>query len=202
MDAEKLTYERLLSHAREQKDNQLVARVEAIIPKLDADYPEREKSYVENCALVRRELSRLAGETLMHHLSWDDRLKTMAFDQLISPHLTLTDLSNAKLGDDIAAFRPPYTFAKDFYAIDLPNDVGSSFEVPIFFFTGAHDWQTPRLLSDNWFRQINAPYKELIHFEESSHMIVNEQPGKVLMALVNKVLPCAQAETGREANNV
>ena len=201
MESERVTYERLLSHAREQKENQTIDRLETIIPKLDADSPEREMSILENCVWVRKALSRLAGETMMHHLSWDDCLKIMAFDQLISPHLTLTDLSNAKLGDDIAAFRPPYTFAKDFYAIDLPNDVGSSFEVPIFFFTGAHDWQTPRLLSDKWFSQIIAPYKELIHFEESSHMIVNEEPGKVLMALVNKVLPCAQAGTDREVNN-
>ena len=86
--------------------------------------------------------------------------------------------------------------------VDLPNDVGSSFEVPIFFFTGAHDWHTPRLLSDKWFDQINAPYKELIHFEESSHYVVAEEPGKVLTALVNKVLPFAQDVTGRDVNDV
>ena len=79
--------------------------------------------------------------------------------------------------------------------------------MPIFFFTGAHDWQIPRTLSDKWFSQISAPYKELVHFEESSHMIVNEEPGKVLTALVNKVLPFAQNEpdreeaTGRESND-
>lgn len=201
MEAEKMIYERLLSHAREQKDNQLIFRLEAIIPKLDADYPEREESFAENCGFVRRELSRLTGETLMHHLFWEDALKIMAFDRLISPHLTLTDLSNVALGDEVAVLRPPYTFTKDFLVTDLPMDVGSSFEVPIFFFTGAHDWQTPRILSDQWFSQINAPYKELIHFKESCHMIVNEEPGKVLTALVNKVLPYAQAEMGRDANH-
>ena len=202
MDAEKLIYERLLGHAKEQKENQLVAKLEAITPpRLDADYLEREKSFVEDCLLVRKALSRLAGETLMHHLSWDDCQKMMAFDQLISPHLTLTDLSHAKLGDEVAVFRPPYTFTKDLYAVDLPSDLGSSFKVPIFFFTGAHDWHTPRLLSDNWFSQINAPYKELIHFEESCHMVVNEEPGKVLMTLVSKVLPFAQASTDREVTN-
>ena len=201
MDAERAIYERLLSHAREHKDNQLVSRLEAITPMLDADYPEREKSLMENCMWIRKALSRLAGETLMHHLPWDDCFKMMAFDQLISPHLTLTDLSHAKLGDETAVFRPPYTFTKDLYAVDLPSDLGSSFEVPIFFFTGAHDWHVPRVLSDNWFCQIKAPYKELIHFEESCHMIVNEEPGKVLMALVNKVLPFAQTRTDPEVDN-
>ena len=86
-------------------------------------------------------------------------------------------------------------------AIDLPNDVGSSFEVPIFFFSGTHDWQTPTILSDQWFEQIDAPHKELIHFEESSHAIVNEEPGKVLIALVNKVLPIAQGSDKVVNNN-
>ena len=115
-------------------------------------------------------------------------------DSLLSPQLTLTDISNSILGNEIALYRPPYTFTKDFLGIDLPKDVGSSFEVPIFFFTGAHDWQTPVSLSDKWFGEISAPYKELIHFEESSHAVVNEEPGKFLIALVNKVLPFAQSE--------
>ena len=73
--------------------------------------------------------------------------------------------------------------------INLPKQLGSEFDVPIFFFTGAHDWQTPRSLSEQWFNKIQAPSKELIWFEESSHMVITEEPGKVLMALVNKVLP-------------
>ena len=52
-------------------------------------------------------------------------------------------------------------------------------------------------LSDQWFSEIEAPYKELIHFEESGHFIVNEEPGKVLVALVSKVLPFANSKEGR-----
>lgn len=199
MDAERVLYERLLSHAREQKEDQLTAKLEAIAPYPDPEYPE--KSFAENGELVRRKLSHLAGETMMHHLPFDDVAKIISFDQLISPHLTLTDISHLLLGDKIALFRSPYRFTKEFMSTDLPNDVGSSFDVPIFFFTGAHDWHTPRMLSDKWFAQINAPHKELIHFEESSHVVVNEEPGKVLTALVNKVLPLVQKATGREVKH-
>ena len=197
MDNQRVFYERLLSHAREQKESQLMAKLEAIAPYPDPDNPE--KSFVENCASLQEALSRLAGETGMHHLSSDEMATMFNFERAISPHLTLTDLSHSVVGDEIALFRPPYGFTKEFMAIDLPNDVGSSFEVPIFFFSGTHDWQTPTILSDQWFDQINAPYKELIHFEESCHGIVNEEPGKVLVALVNKVLPLAQAVTDKEA---
>jgi len=195
IDAEKLIYRRLLEHAMAQQHEQaLITRLDRATPFLDADYPQREKSFVENCVWVRKELSRLAGETMVRHLSWDDFSKNVAFEQVISPHLTLTDICNSRFGDDNAIFRHPHTFTKEFMDIDLPNDVGSSFEVPIFFFTGAHDWQTPRILSDEWFAQISAPYKELIHFEESSHGIVNEEPGKVLTTLVNKVAILADRE--------
>lgn len=125
----------------------------------------------------------------MHHIPFDDVIKIFSLEKAISPHLSLTDLTNSILGDEVAVFRPPYTFTKDWIVYDLPKDVGSNFEVPIFFFTGCHDWQTPVSLSDQWFKEITAPYKELIHFEESSHFVTNEEPGKVLVALVNKVLP-------------
>ena len=73
--------------------------------------------------------------------------------------------------------------------------------MPIFFFSGVHDYQTPVSLSDQWFGQINAPHKELIHFEESAHIVVSEEPGKVLVALVNKVLPFAQNISAKEDGN-
>lgn len=196
MDNQRVFYERLLDHAREQKESQLIAKLEAIAPYPDPDSPE--KSFVESCASLQEALSRLAGETGMHHVLSDEMANMFNFERAISPHLTLTDLSHSVLGDEIALLRPPYGFTKEFLAIDLPSDVGPSFEVPIFFFSGTHDWQTPTILSDQWFNEIQAPYKELIHFEESCHGIVNEEPGKVLVALVSKVLPLAQAVTDGE----
>lgn len=190
MDNERVLYERLLSHAREQGNSSLVEKMMSFGPYPDPSEPEL--SFATYGGFLRRELSLLAGETMMHHLSFDDVTKMINFEKLVSPHLTLIDLSNGILGEDIALFRPPYTLTKEFMTVDLPNVLGSSFKVPIFFFTGTHDWHTPRVLSDKWFHQIDAPYKALIHFKESSHLVVNEEPGKVLISLVSKVLPCAQ----------
>ena len=134
----------------------------------------------------------------MRHSLPNDVANMHAFDRLSSPHLTLNDLPNNTIGDEPALFRAGYRFAREYMAIDLPNDVGSSFEVPLFFFSGRHDYQTPVTLSDQWFSDISAPHKELIHFEESSHFVVNEEPGKVLVALVSKVLPFAKGRTALE----
>mgnify|MGYP001105525758 CR=1 FL=1 len=170
--------------------------MESIAPYPDPDCPEA--SYTDNAGYVRRELSRLAGEALMHNLLSEDATKMINLDRTISPHLTLTDLSNAIFGDNENVFS---VFNEELMKIDLPTEVGSAFDVPIFFFTGKHDWTTPVILSDKWFGEINAPYKELIHFEESSHAVLNDEPGKILMALVNKVLPFAETEKAREVNN-
>ena len=189
MDNERVLYERLLGHAKEQKETKLLAKLEALAPYPDPNHPAR--SFVEhgNGHFLRRELSRLAGETTNHHEYMDDTVQALILDKVISPHLSLGDISNWIVGDEIALLRPPYHLTKDFLNIDLPNELGDSFDVPIFFFTGAHDWNAPRMLSDRWFDEITAPIKELMHFEESSLGVVGEEPGKFLGALVNRVLP-------------
>ena len=195
-EGEKILYQRLLSYAKDQGKTEVVRKLETIIPLLEAESPARERSMGENAQFVRRELSRLAGETLMRHLPYEDSLRTFGLNNLLSPHLSVEDLINATIAYKDPVARPPYTgFTKEYVDIDLPANIGSSFEVPIFFFSGRHDFQVPVTLSDQWFSEIEAPHKELIHFEESSHMIINEEPGKLLVALVNQVLPLAQSDT-------
>jgi len=198
MDNERVAYERLLGHAIEQNEEALVARLLTIAPYPDPEHPGKSLGEEEG-GFVREELSRLAGEALAHHTPFQDFIQMMAFEQLISPHLTLTDIAHYAIGDKPAIARAPYQLTEEYMTTDLPRDVGSRFEVPIFFFSGKHDWQVPVSLSDQWFERIEAPYKELLHFEESSHFIINEEPGKFLTALVNKVLPFVEAE--REMNN-
>lgn len=202
MQAEKTLYRRLLGYALEYKEDQLVEKLKRISTALDADSPQREKSFADNIVFVRRALSELARETAMRHMQVDACGDMFNFEKLISPHLTLADLCSAFLGEESAVCRPPYYFTKEFLGIDLPEDIGSSFDVPIFFFTGSHDWQTPVTLSDKWFSEITAPYKELVHFEESSHCVINEEPGRFLIALVNKVLPFAKPEVNKVNKSV
>lgn len=190
MDNERVLFERLLSRARDAGEARLLEKLEAIGQYPDPKCPG--KSFAEHSQFLRRELSNLFGEAFMRHVDFDDAITMLSVEKLISPHLTSTDHGNGIEGDDIALFRPPYAFTNEFLNNNLPEQIGSSFEVPIFFFTGRHDWQTPVSLSDQWFEKIDAPYKELLHFENSSHIVINEEPGKFLVALVEKVLPFAQ----------
>ena len=199
LESEKAVYQRLLGHAQDNNENDLVEKVQSILATLNSDGPEKAKCIADNCDFARREMSRLAGEALMHHVQRDDVVQMYCFEKLISPHISSADLTNSAIGDAPAVLRAPYTFTADFMEHDWEKETGTSFNVPMFFFTGKHDWQTPVTLSDALFERINTSHKELIHFEESSHFVLNEEPGKVLINLVNKVLPFAEGEKGQQA---
>ncbi len=52
------------------------------------------------------------------------------------------------------------------------------FSVPIYFFLGRHDYNTPSVLAAEYFQLIRAPAKELVWFEYSAHFPFWEEPGK------------------------
>jgi len=64
---------------------------------------------------------------------------------------------------------------------------------PIVMFAGRHDFTTPSTVVAAWFARIRAPAKKFIWFENSAHMIMFEEPGRVLVHLVEDVRPLAMA---------
>jgi pimeloyl-ACP methyl ester carboxylesterase len=72
--------------------------------------------------------------------------------------------------------------------VDLPA-LGLSFEVPIFFFQGTCDQQTPMKLAERYFDDIVAPHKEFVRFESCHHFVVINRPDDFLRELVLRVLP-------------
>jgi pimeloyl-ACP methyl ester carboxylesterase len=72
-------------------------------------------------------------------------------------------------------------------------DLGSTnhFECPIFLFLGRHDYAVSHELAAQWFTTLHAPSKRLVWFADSAHMVMQEQPGRFLMHLVNDVRPIA-----------
>jgi pimeloyl-ACP methyl ester carboxylesterase len=70
----------------------------------------------------------------------------------------------------------------------------TQFKVPIIIFQGRHDRGTSSALVAKWFGDVKAPAKKLVWFEDSAHMVYEEEPGKVLVSLVGEVLPLT---TGR-----
>ena len=68
---------------------------------------------------------------------------------------------------------------------------------PIVIFAGRHDFTTPSTVVAAWFARIHAPAKKFIWFENSAHMIMFEEPGRVLVHLVEDVRPLAATRTAQ-----
>ena len=73
-------------------------------------------------------------------------------------------------------------------AIDL-TALGSAFSMPIFFFQGTHDQQTPIELGEEYFAAITAPSKGFVRFEGCHHFVVMNCPDLFLRELLIHVRP-------------
>ena len=63
----------------------------------------------------------------------------------------------------------------------------ASFSVPILVFDGKLDMNTPAELVEDWFAGIEAPYKELVWFENSGHNPMGDEPDRFKKLLREKL---------------
>ncbi len=194
LEGERTLYERLLMHAKQQNKQPLIKKLEAMEPYPDPD--NLVSSYKANNYFLRKELNAIAGETLAHNFGYEEVVDLGDWIIKFSPHYSLSELVTQHFGHS-ALSDTRYDFVRQNLMKDLRAEIGMDFDVPIILFTGAHDWHTPRSISEKWFNEINAPYKKLIWFENSSHVVSLDEPGKYLVELVNQVLPFAQKSTKR-----
>ena len=76
-----------------------------------------------------------------------------------------------------------------------------SLSIPVFMFMGRHDYTTPAQPTADWLAQVRAPAKQAVWFERSSHMIPWEEPGKMLLSLVQDVRPLTQPDLAKPNEN-
>ncbi|MET0338684.1 MAG: alpha/beta hydrolase [Caulobacter sp.] len=65
-------------------------------------------------------------------------------------------------------------------------------DVPVFMFLGRHDYTTPPEPTEAWMKAVRAPRKEIVWFDHSAHLMMIEEPGRFLYALLDKVRPIAE----------
>ncbi len=74
--------------------------------------------------------------------------------------------------------------------VDFPTQI-PQFEVPVFFFTGRHDWNTPFPLVEEWAARLAPSTTEIVWFEEAGHMVPIESPAEFQQKLIERLLPLA-----------
>ena len=182
----RVEHAKLLDYDTQQKDRALENQLKAMMPRPAPG--NKMASFLEHSYFITSTLFNIGK----FDLSPEDYESITRFGYLTSPHYSLRDLFNLYFGDPCPAFTLPETnFGREFMDIDLPAEVGITFSVPIVFLSSLQDWHVPFDLTDQWFKQIEAPYKKQVIFEDSFHVPAFTVPGKFLCALVDSALPLA-----------
>jgi proline iminopeptidase len=178
--SERLGYEATLSDARADNNQEAIQQLQAIAPFPDAAHPERN---LKNLPLERRWLAHYGGYFKAGGFGSHEAVARF------SPTHTSADLEQRQQAHDFIVENMWDEVAN----VSLSDQI--EFAVPMLIMQGRHDRGTSSELVEEWHAKIKAPRKKLIWFEESSHMVYEEEPGKMLVALVNDVLPLTRTRT-------
>lgn len=108
---------------------------------------------------------------------------SLVWAYLSSPEYSLGDLANLLKGSS----ELPSAMWGEVMQADLTEEA-KQFELPIYFFAGKYDYNTPSELAEDYLNELTAPRKALIWFPESSHFLNITESSRYQEVLINKVL--------------
>lgn len=101
----------------------------------------------------------------------------------LSPEYTDADLAKVWQANEVSVNALlPAVLATNFNYVD-------KLDCPTVLFLGRHDVNVSSSVAAEWFERLRAPSKRIVWFENSAHEVMNEEPGKTLVALVEHVRP-------------
>lgn len=179
-ESERRDYESALASAKAEHNQKAIQQLDAIAP-----YPDPQRAPTFDEIGVERSWSVYYGG-----LSWGRKSYDYYYDtSKLSPDYTDADLKAIDQGAvmSVTALLPALM------AVDFTRT--TDFKCPIVMFNGRHDITTNSGVVAEWFKTVKAPAKKLVWFEDSAHMMQIEQPGAVLLHLVQDVRPLAGIPT-------
>ena len=175
-DNERLGYEWALQAARADHNDKAVKQLLALAP-----YPRADGTVSVDQIITQR-------TWVIHYggLTWNRPDFDYAQDAAkFSPDYTRQELNPENgIGESLPRLLPAM-MAWDVRGV-------THLDCPVFIFAGRHDYETPSALAETWLAALQAPRKGLVQFDKSAHMMELEEPGKVLVHLVNDVRPIAE----------
>ena len=176
---ERISFDYALEQSRAHHNAQAVKELEAIAPYPGTTPITRER------IVTARNWAQYYGGLSAYRASSDyfyDAPK-------LSPEYAPEDVCSVDEGNRFTLGR----ILPEFLAVDYSQV--RAFPIPVVMFMGRHDYTTPSAPTQRWLDGVQAPYKQGVWFENASHMIPWEEPGKVLLSLMQYVRPL----TGRPA---
>jgi proline iminopeptidase len=179
---ERASYALTLAAAEAAHNEAALQELKAIAP-----YPEKDGTLPLEKISIERKWSNVFGG-LVH--GRDDIGHYMNLAEL-SPDYSAADVAAMDLGSQLSL---PHLLPElgrfDYTQV-------TRFGCPLVIFAGRHDTTTPSQFTARWLTGVSAPSKRLVWFENSAHMMMVEEPGRMLVHLVQDVLPLAASGTAQ-----
>ncbi|MBN9686136.1 MULTISPECIES: alpha/beta fold hydrolase [unclassified Corallococcus] len=173
---ERVSYALTLAAAEAAHNTEALQKLKSIAP-----YPEQDGSLPLQKLGIERKWSNAFGG-LVHGRDGISHYLNLAE---LSPEYTARDVAAMDLGSQLSL----PNLLPDLARVDYGRV--TDFGCPIILFAGRHDTTTPSQVAANWLQQVRSPGKQLVWVEHSAHMMMVEEPGRVLLHLVQDVLPQA-----------
>jgi proline iminopeptidase len=175
-DNERASYAWTLSQARAKGDQKAIKELLSIAP-----YPELDGSTISWKTILERKWAIHFGS-----LAWGRSDFSYLQNALkLSPEYTDSDLA---VRDEQARIAGKYLY---FGPVNF--DGLTKVACPVYILMGRYDHQTPGEVAFRWFSKLDAPKKQFVWFEDASHELQTEAPGKLLVFLATDVRPIAAA---------
>ena len=177
-DNERISFQYGMEQAKARGNTAALKEMESIAP-----YPGDQPITRERIIIARKWAQFYGGLTAFREES------TYFYNApLLSPEYSAADVCAVDQGNVFTLGRVLPEF------IEVDYKAVRSVPMPVFMFMGRHDYTTPSQPTADWLARVSAPSKQGVWFERSSHMIPWEEPGKMLMSLVQSVRPLAKNE--------
>ena len=170
---EEISYNWVVDRAKEADDADALQELAAIHPPYSTQAEFK---------LQRRWLSQYHGDVYRA-----DRDRALLLTKVFGPEYSL----RIKINHQRCFNRSLEVLLKDRINVDLLRDV-RDFKIPVFFFLGRRDFNTPTPLVEEWAARLSAPHVEVIWFEEAGHSLGIESPDEFQKRLVEKLLRLAR----------
>ena len=173
---ERLSFEYGLAQAKAHGNTAALEELETIAP-----YPGDQPITRERIVLARKWAQHYGGLS-----AYRDESMYFFRAPLLAPEYTDRDRCLIDQGNVFTLGRVLSEF------LEVNFDTVREFPIPVVMLLGRHDYTTPSEPTAAWMREIKAPYKRVVWFERSAHMIPWEEPGKMLVTLLEYVQPLAK----------
>lgn len=178
---ERVGYGHTLEEARRRRDTAAVRELDGIAP-----YPEATRVVPKEMTLRKWQVAYGFARAKYRSLKAAERAQVL--NALTSPVYGLSDLR--------VFWSPEWTnHAYDKVgAYLMGHDArawGAAFPMPLFFFVGRDDWQTPGVVAKAYLDGVTAPYKEFQYVAGAAHATPVEQPAAFADLMLRRVRPIA-----------